>query len=256
VTTNPQIRWSSAARTDVGKVRSVNEDSCLERPERGLWAVADGMGGHMLGDLASRMVINALDEIAAPDNLESYMADVREQLRQVNNELRGEAATRHTYVIGSTVVVLVAWGTQCGILWAGDSRIYLYRDGNLRKVTRDHSQVEDLLASGSITPEEAAFYPGRNLITRAVGAANLLEVDADMIDVFDNDIYLLCSDGLTNEVSEEDIRRVLASGDCRQIADTLVDMALQEGGHDNVSAIVICAHDLSSGEQTVLNPAV
>ncbi|RJG05537.1 serine/threonine-protein phosphatase [Noviherbaspirillum cavernae] len=251
-----QIQWSSAACTDVGLVRRINEDACLDRPERGLWAVADGMGGHALGDVASRMVVDALDAIPAPDSLATFMADARDRLLAVNQQLREEAAARGAHIIGSTVVVLVAWDDQCGYLWAGDSRIYLYRDARLRRLTRDHSQIEELVSSGSISPEDAAFYPARNLITRAVGAAETLDIDADTIVVEDGDIFLLCSDGLSNEVSEQDMCSVLPAGDCRYAAQALIDMALQQGGRDNISVVLVRAEDLSSIEQTVLNPTL
>lgn len=246
MTNTPHLRWTSAAATHVGLVRRINEDSLLERAERGLWAVADGMGGHAMGDLASRMLVEALDGLPSPGSLVSYMENIDECLLNVNEALLAEAAQRRVPVIGTTAVVLSAAGGQCAYLWAGDSRIYLYRDGRLRQLTHDHSQIAELLASGLISPEEAALYPGRNFITRAVGGGETLDVDSGLIDVADDDIYLLCSDGLSNEVDEEEIIGALALGDCRRAADALVEQALQHGGHDNVSVIVVRAEVLGS----------
>jgi protein phosphatase len=246
MTNTPHIRWSSAAATHVGLVRRINEDSLLDRAERGLWAVADGMGGHTMGDLASRMLVEALDALPLSGALVSCMETIDECLLNVNEALLAEAAQRHVPVIGTTAVVLTASGRQCAYLWAGDSRIYLYRDGQLRQLTRDHSQIEELLASGLISPEEAVTYPGRNFITRAVGGGETLDVDSGVVDIADGDIYLLCSDGLSNEVDEREMAKALALADCRHAADTLVDTALRHGGHDNVSVIVVRAEVMHS----------
>jgi protein phosphatase len=163
---------------------------------------------------------------------------------------------RGARIIGSTVVVLLAHGRSCGYLWAGDSRIYLCRDGRLKQLTRDHSQVEDLLASGTLSAEDALHHPARNLITRAVGAADTLELDEETMKVNDGDVFLLCSDGISNQVTEQEIHAALVSGNCRQAAEGVVDIALQRGGHDNISAVVVRADDPDSTERTMLNPAL
>lgn len=251
-----QFQWTSAACSHAGLVRQINEDACLDLPERGLWAVADGMGGHALGDFASRMVIEALDRIPAPDSLEKFIADARERLLIVNQQLRAEAAIRNAHIIGSTAVVLLTYNRYCGYLWAGDSRIYLYRDSHLKQLTRDHSQVEELMSSGTLSSVDAIHHVARNLITRAVGAADTLDLDEDTIKVNDGDMFLLCSDGLSNEVSEQEMRAAFVAGDCRQASEALIDMALQRGGRDNISAVVVRAEDLYSTEKTILNPAL
>ncbi|HYD96170.1 MAG TPA: protein phosphatase 2C domain-containing protein [Noviherbaspirillum sp.] len=248
--------WTSSSISHVGLVRRINEDSCLDRPERGIWAVADGMGGHTLGDVASGAVVDALDRLAPPDNLDSFIADARACLQAVNHRLREEAIKRSAQIIGSTAVVLLACGRRCAYLWAGDSRIYLCRNGHLMQLSRDHSQVEELLAFGGLSAEAAIHHPARNLITRAVGAADALDVDSEAIEVADGDVFLLCSDGISNEVSEQEIRGALVTGDCRQAASELVDIALARGGRDNISAVVARADDLNSNDKTVLNPAL
>ncbi|CAM2151400.1 PPM family protein phosphatase [Pararobbsia alpina] len=250
-----QFRWTSAARTDVGLVREVNEDACLDRPERGLWAVADGMGGHAVGDVASRLVVNTLGGIEPRGDLGHFVADARIRLLEANHLLRVEAASRQVQRIGCTVVVLMACERQCGFLWAGDSRIYRCRQGRLQLLTRDHSQVEQMKSMGQITEEEALHHPALHLITRAVGATDRLDLDEDMVEVADGDIFLLCSDGLSNEVSAREMLDTLARLDCREATETLVDLALERGGRDNISAVVVRAED-TAGDKTLLNPAL
>lgn len=251
-----EFGWTSSSRTHVGLVRQINEDACLDLPARGLWAVADGMGGHALGDMASRMVVETLSSLPPPESLTQFITDAADSLQSVNRQLREEAAQRDVLIIGSTVVVLLAHDQRCSCLWAGDSRIYLFRDGHLLMLTRDHSQVEELKYSGTISAEEAIVHPARNLITRAIGAADILELDEQTLEVKDGDMFLLCSDGLSNEVSEEEMRSALLPGNCRQATDILVDLALEHGGRDNISVVVVRADDLYSTEKTVLNPAL
>jgi protein phosphatase len=224
-------------------IREINEDSILDLPQRGLWAVADGMGGHAVGDVASRMVIESLSDVSSPSSIEEFVANACAQLQTVNHRLREEAVTRNEQVIGSTVVVLLAHHHHCAYLWAGDSRIYLFRDGRLAQLTRDHSQVEELMALGLLSPGEAANHPAPNIITRAVGAADNLDVDSSVMEVKDGDMFLLCSDGLSNEMSDQEIATALVRGNCQQASAALLNLALQRGGRDNISAIVVRAED-------------
>ncbi|MEH6435879.1 PP2C family protein-serine/threonine phosphatase [Massilia sp. DD77] len=247
-----EFHWTSAACTDVGPVRSRNEDAWLALPRRGLWAVADGMGGHAFGDLASRAVVDALAALPPPAGMADFIASAREGLVQVNATLRTDAAARHVPVMGSTVVALLACGRETACLWAGDSRIYLYRQGRLQQLTRDHSQAEELRARGA---DAAAAVASPNMITRAVGAADMIEFDVAPCAARDGDVFLLCSDGLSNPVDEIAMTRVLAGGDCTQAAQELIALALANGGRDNVTAVVVRAEDLSA-DRTMLNPAL
>jgi protein phosphatase len=249
-----QFWWTSASSSHVGLVRKVNEDSCLDRPELKLWAVADGMGGHSVGDFASRRVIETLSNVASPSHPESFAAAIRERLQGVNQELRAEATRRNVETIGSTVVVLLACDRQCRYLWAGDSRIYLYRSGRLKLLTRDHSLLQELKSRGHVISADVLPAPAQHGITRAVGAADILDLDEDIEEVTDGDIFLLCSDGLTNEVSEEEIGSALLAANCRQASEVLVEMALERGGRDNISAVVVRASDVLSSEKTLFNP--
>jgi protein phosphatase len=256
VTFSTDFRWTSAARTDVGCVRQINEDALLDTPEHGLWAVADGMGGHAVGDLASRMVIECLAKVPATNGLASVIADARARLLDVNEKLRVEAARRQVSRIGSTVVLLIARDGACGYMWAGDSRVYLFRQGRLMQLTRDHSHVEELKARGQLTAEEALHHPAQHLITRAVGALDVLELDENTITLNDGDMFLLCSDGLSNEVSEAEMASELAPGDCEMAAQRLLEIALARGGRDNISVVVARAEDLMASDKTQVNPSI
>ncbi|WP_020655316.1 PP2C family protein-serine/threonine phosphatase [Massilia niastensis] len=247
-----ELRWTSAARTDIGLVRSRNEDSYLAQPEGGLWAVADGMGGHAFGDLASRAVVDALAGLPESASLAQFVDAARERLARVNGALRDEARARQVPVMGSTVVALLACGLDAACLWAGDSRIYLYRHGRLQQLTRDHNQIEELKAQGA---DMAAAVANPNMITRAIGAADTIDFDVVTLPARAGDIFLLCSDGLSNPVDEGAIAASLAGGDCGQAADDLIAQALANGGRDNITAIVVRVDDLS-GDQTMINPAL
>ena len=250
------IRWTSASRSHPGLVREVNEDACLEQPERALWAVADGMGGHSLGEFASRLVIRSLADLPEMPNLEQYVDEARQRLQSANRRLRSEAARRDVPIIGTTIVALLASGRHGACLWAGDSRIYLCRSGRLRLLTRDHSQLEAARAQRQANADDTLHRPAGNLITRALGAEDTLEIDRATVDVVDGDVFLLCSDGLSNEVSERAIEQALLPGNCRQASQALVDLALQQGGHDNITAVVVRAEDLYSPDRTEIQPVL
>jgi protein phosphatase len=250
-----QLRWTSAARTDTGLVRSNNEDMILNRPERRMWAVADGMGGHAYGEVASRMTVDALDALPASEGLQQAAAQARVCLLGVNNALLAEAAARDVAVIGTTLVLLLACGRSATCIWAGDSRIYLCRGGSLHQLTRDHNQFEELQTKNHLSPEDALSFPGANMITRALGAADTLELDEVQVQASDGDIFLLCSDGLSNAVSAEEMFRALSTGDCVQAADALIQLALAAGGRDNISVVVVRVDDVEP-DQTVMNPSL
>lgn len=252
------FQWTSAACSDVGLVRSRNEDAYLDRPERGLWVVADGMGGHAFGDIASSMVVDALDTIPTPDDLQQFMAAACDRLSAVNRQLRAEAATRRVSVMGSTVVALLACGRDIACLWAGDSRLYRYRNARLQQLSRDHSQAEEFRSRNHAHGDAFAnpvANPVANLITRAVGAADTLEIEQLTAPVRDGDLFLLCSDGLSNAANEHEMIGALVSGDCRQAAQRLIAIALANGGRDNITVLVVRADDVVS-DKTMLNPAL
>lgn len=233
------IRWISAAATDVGSKRRINEDALLERPEAGLWVVADGMGGHAAGDVASHAVVHPLSLVQRPDAFADFVEAVEDALMSVNQQLR-DYATQELggRTVGSTVVVLLLSARTGVCLWAGDSRLYRLRGGQLSRISRDHSAVQEMVDAGAITQEEADSHPKSNVITRAVGGSERLLVDAAVFAPETGDTYLLCSDGLYNEVAEDVIRRKLALAP-EDAVKQLLDEALHNGGRDNVSMVVV-----------------
>ncbi len=240
----PQYGFASAAATHVGAVRKHNEDACLDRGEIGLWAVADGMGGHEAGDVASRMIVETLDTIAAPADAGSFLAEVRNALGQINERLLTEASRRGPdTIIGSTVVVLLAHGSHFACLWAGDSRLYRFRGGVLEQVSRDHSQVQELIDAGTVTEEEAERHPLANIITRAVGTQPELTLDKVSDRLAVNDVFLLCSDGLTKMVPETEIAAVLEVEPITRVPEALIALALAHGGKDNVTVVAVQVED-------------
>jgi protein phosphatase len=250
-----QLRWTSAARTDTGLVRSNNEDAVLDRPERRIWAVADGMGGHAYGEVASRMTVDALDALPPAHSLRDAVAQAQSTLQKVNAALLATAAERQVPVIGSTLVLLLAWERAAACVWVGDSRIYLCRGGGLHQLTRDHNQFEELRAAGQMTAAEALAVPGAGMITRALGAGPTLQPDEHELQVSDGDLFLLCSDGLSNAVGADAMFAALTCGDCARAADLLVEAALAAGGRDNISAVVVRADD-GDVDDTVFNPSL
>ena len=240
MTKKKPFQWSSAGRSHVGMVRAINEDACLVLPELGLWVVADGMGGHEAGDIASRMIVEPLQPLPPPADWPNFLDSVREGLCEVNRRLREESAQRyHHRTIGSTVVVLIAYETQCACLWVGDSRIYRLREGQLQQLTRDHTWVEDMVLLGSMSREDAENHPNRHMLTRAIGTEGDAEPDVFTFSLREGDVYLVCSDGLTNHVDDTEIGRILNSGGPSDAAWKLVGAALVGGGSDNTTCIVV-----------------
>lgn len=234
------IRWKSDARTDIGIVRQVNEDALIMKPAIGLWAVADGMGGHEVGDVASRMIVEALDRIADDARLSDFVDAVEQALIDVNQQILDYADLMFdSATMGSTLVALLIRGRVGVCLWAGDSRLYRVRNHQLTQLTRDHSHVQDLIEMGAIEPEEADHHPHSNVITRAVGVEEESFIDINVFNTQIGDTFLLCSDGLYNTVSQDDLVRMLSAQDPRESTEELIRASLANGAPDNVSVVVI-----------------
>jgi protein phosphatase len=229
----------SAASSHVGKVRQINEDSVLERPDLGLWAVADGMGGHGGGDVASQMIVAALDGLPAPTSALTMRRDFEQRVADVHERLLAVAAERGGGVIGSTLVALLAFEGHYACLWCGDSRAYLWRSGRLQQITRDHSQAQELVDRGVLSREQAKTWPGRNVVTRALGAG--AAADLDMVDgpVQPGDRILLCSDGLIGHVSDAEIAAEFGAESVSDVCQRLLALTLSRGAADNVSIVVV-----------------
>jgi len=245
------LHWTSAAVTHMGKVRKNNEDAYLERPEVGLWVVADGMGGHAYGELASRWIVEALQALQPPSGFGAYVREVKQALLGVNERLLAEARRRGQATIGSTVVVLLAWREHCVYLWAGDSRAYLLRNKRLRTLTWDHGPLEEFVARGLVSREESDNYVDSNAITRAVGASKRLALDCHIQAVRRGDLFLLCSDGLYREVDHVEIEALLAQGTPEESADALLKLALSRGARDNLTVVVVSAGEGKQALQVV-----
>lgn len=233
-----QPRWISCAATDVGHIRKANEDSFLDAREQGLWVVADGMGGHSRGDLASQIIIEKLLDFQPTDDAEACVNELRERLIDANTVCREMAKGE---VMGSTVAAMLSHNSLCYFLWAGDSRIYRLRGDKMDQVTEDHSLVQELCKMGELTEEEAENHPSSNVITRAVGVHEKLKIDVLESPVKPGDRFLLCSDGLFKDVKRAEIQQCLSSPSPQQALRELVKQALDRGGTDNVTAIVVQA---------------
>lgn len=240
ITVRRPIKWSSAQDTNVGMVRKINEDSILSLPGTRLWVVADGMGGYEAGNVASDMIVKSLSPLTCKTTLNEMVDCVEDCLMDVNHRILEYADIMlDGRTLGSTVVTLLIQDYAGICLWAGDSRLYRYRNSELVQMSRDHSQVEDLLSQGFISPEEAENHPDSNVITRAVGASMQLFVDVTAFNVQLGDTFLLCSDGLYNMVSKDEITNTIASLPISKAVDVLMQKALDNGAHDNVSIILV-----------------
>lgn len=240
ITIRRPIVWSSSALTHVGKVRAVNEDAVLAKPDIGFWAVADGMGGHLVGDVASSKIIEALDVVEPLAELSDYVNAVEDAVLDINQKMLDYAEVMfESGTMGSTLVALLLKERVGVCLWVGDSRLYRFRSQQLQQLSRDHSQVEEMIEQGLLSRESAVDYPHKNVITRAVGVESQLYVDINLFTAQLGDIFLLCSDGLYNCVSDEEIQQTLMLRDPDMIAAQLLDKALANGAPDNVSAIVV-----------------
>lgn len=234
------MQFECVSRTHVGLKRKINEDSILVETGRGLWAVADGMGGHEAGEVASAAVVDALRAMPDNLNLDDLAAQAIQVLQRVNGELIGLArSTASERTIGTTVVGLAITGERFSCFWAGDSRAYRVRDGEITRVSRDHSLVQDLVDAGMIKPEEAEGHENSNVITRAVGVRASLEVDCVSGGVQPGDLFLLASDGLTRVVNDQEILAELERATLDQGASKLLEMVLERGAPDNVSMVIV-----------------
>jgi protein phosphatase len=225
--------YISAGISDVGRLRPSNQDALAELNDVGVWAVADGMGGYRDGDVASRMVCEALQGLSAEGTLEQAVEVLRQRVSDVNRRLYEASVRRiNPIVSGSTVAMLLVRRTSCAVLWAGDSRIYRWRQNRLMQLTTDHTWAAELNLQHA--DEEAD-----HAITRAVGGESTLALDVRRDKVHLGDRYLLCSDGLTRELSDTQIAAAMAAPDVQSCAKKLIEATLKAGARDNVTVVVV-----------------
>ena len=230
-----------AALTDVGRARQGNEDSFLERSP--LFVVADGMGGARAGEVASGIAVQTFDDEPAPDaSPEERLASVA---RAANSRIHQMADDDSSYAgMGTTFTAVLVTGNEVAIGHVGDSRLYRLRNGELERLTHDHSLVEEFVRQGKLTPEEAEVHPQRSIITRALGPEPHVEVDTFTYPARDGDVYLACSDGLTGMISEAEVARILREApSLDQASRELVDAANANGGRDNITVVLFRLED-------------
>ncbi|MCI8511197.1 MAG: Stp1/IreP family PP2C-type Ser/Thr phosphatase [Lachnospiraceae bacterium] len=233
------------AKKDTGRVRSMNEDSLYASPGRvgplfNLFIVADGMGGHRAGDFASRFVVECIAGLVEDARDDSPVMILRRAIEQTNRRLYTESERNPDRAgMGSTVVAATIVDDTMYVANVGDSRLYLFRDG-LCQITRDHSLVEEMVSRGRMTRDSESYQNQKNIITRAMGTRPGVEVDFFEVYLQKEDCILLCSDGLTNMVTDAEISRVLASsGTIEEKTESLIDIANANGGKDNIAVILV-----------------
>ena len=237
------FRVRSASATHTGGVRKVNEDSLLERGEAAVWSVADGMGGHENGQWASQIVVAALAGVPLTGaDLASDIAAIAAAIQEANATIFNTAREAGVQM-GSTVAVLHVAGDRFACAWAGDSRAYLMRDGALHRLTVDHTQVQEMVERGLLTPEEAVRHPMSHILARAVGVEAELVLDAVSDAVRPRDVFLLCSDGLTGVVSDPEIAERLAQSPVDAACRRLIELVLSRGAPDNVTVVAVSCEE-------------
>ena len=231
-------RLQHCAATHEGRVRKNNEDAYCVRAEDGLFLVADGMGGHEHGEWASAAIAQALGAVPLPSAFEDASLAVADALHRANAVIHAEAQSRGMQM-GSTAVALLIRDGRFAVLWVGDSRAYLYRDGELYRISHDHTQVQEMIDRGLLLPEDADGHPMGHVLARAMGVRPAVEVDVIADEIESGDVFLLCSDGLMARVEDEEIAAALAQAEADVRAQRLVKLTLDRGAPDNVTVITV-----------------
>jgi len=239
ITADAMINWHSAGSSHVGRIRKVNEDAFYHSADQGLWVVADGMGGLARGDYASSVVVEACLHFGKSSTLAASIRDLETRLRAAHNRCRQSFKVGKGEPVGSTVAVLFSYGQYIFFLWAGDSRIYRLRGDQLKQNTIDHTVAQEMSTRGELRPEQVAYHPSAHVLTRAVGVHQMLHLEIDYTTVEPGDRFLVCSDGIYNELSPADIQQLMSLDPAAKAVDALLGNALDNGGRDNMTAIVV-----------------
>lgn len=240
---SPTLTWHSAGRSHVGKVRQVNEDAFYSSTEQAVWAVADGMGGHARGDYAAAVVAEAFVHFAPAKTLALSIRDLETRLCEAHKLCQG---TFPGEPVGAAVAALFIYRGYSFLLWAGDSRIYRLRGADFQQLTTDHTVAQEKYRRGELTAAQAETHRTAHVLTRAVGVHQTLYLEIDYAPVQPGDRFLICSDGLYKHLSVAEIQQYLEQGTLEEARDALINRALDKGGSDNITVIVVAADSLSN----------
>ena len=247
------LAFETGVASHPGLIRRRNEDRYLVQPSTGVFAVADGMGGHEDGQFASATVIECLLSIGVPASAPDLLARFEDRVSQANARLKQTARERNASIIGATIAALLTFERYYACVWSGDSRVYLLRAGTLVQVSRDHSEAQELVNSGALTPEEARGWPGGRSLTRAIGVHDDAELEIEHGKLELGDRFVICSDGLTVHVDNREIQEIASRRLPQQACDELVALALKRGGTDNVTVIVMrCGGEAGASGQNAV----
>ncbi len=236
------FRFETGAVSHTGHAREHNEDNFLTEPDSGLWVVADGMGGHEGGDYASGAIVTHLQSVGRPSSAPDLQARFVERLQRANGQIQNRAHEIGA-TIGSTVVALLAFEQHFACVWSGDSRIYLIRDGQIRQLSRDHTEANELLDRGVISEQQAETWHRKNVITRAVGASTEVQIDQKYGTLRNRDTFILCSDGLNAHVEDAEMLDVVRKHQPQRACEILLDLTLERGASDNTTVLVVRVFD-------------
>jgi serine/threonine protein phosphatase PrpC len=232
------MRIDSFGGTHQGRVRPINEDRFLCRPDRGVFIVADGMGGHSHGDIASSAIVQSVEDGLNDVSHGQKVGALSDSLVRANAMIGDISRANGNIVIGSTIAGLAVSDAKFSVLWSGDSRVYLLRDSRIRQLTIDHNEAEMLLRQGSITREQAREWPRRNVIVHAIGVNEEPHIEITEGLVRAGDIFVLCSDGLTNHLADAEIQKIALTHAAQPACVELIRLALARGGTDNVTVVI------------------
>lgn len=238
------ITFIYSGMTHTGHLRTRNEDSYACIADQNLWVVADGMGGHQSGDFASQTITRQAETFTQQESLEESILLLEENFQHSNEIIREKAQQLgDKTTIGSTVTSLYVWNNLAFVLWAGDSRVYRFRDQSLQHLTEDHSFVEELVRMGKINAEQAEAHPASNIVLNAIGIEEQLVIDMEYYQIEDGDLFILCSDGLYKDLSDDRITEILkhAQLPIEALNQRLIDAALDAGGTDNCTVVLVKA---------------
>ena len=239
-----RLKIEVEAQSHPGKVRTNNEDAMFASASLGIFAVADGMGGHERGEWASAAIVDGLREVPGQGDFDTLLDTVSSAIHAANATIYAEAQDKHVSM-GSTAVALVLKDARFAVMWAGDSRCYVLRDGALHQLSRDHTRVQEMLDRGLLTQEQSVGHPMGHVLSRAVGVGQDVELDGIADEASAGDVFLLCSDGLYGVVSDEEIAGMMSNASLVDAASALIELCLTRGAPDNVTVVLVRVSEIT-----------